>query len=339
MYEEEEKTDDVVSQEEEQEVEVERQKDKPKEQEEKKSDVRTVYDEETGTWVEVDIDEVLKSHIRQKNLEEKTKKSKHRQAIEEEKQRQSDLLKTLGLQHEQPKNYAPQQPQENTPDLYQPLDLPEDPQLPQMPTIFQGLPQEMQKFEEGGESGCPQGYYWNGKACVPIPKGAKVVSDITEYNRRKQAYVDSLTAYNTGNKVLEGIKNALNSQFEGADYSYATTDFIKNPFKKVEYGSNSKGVSPKGYGTVYEKYAMNATGRDIPRDLKIAKELKKLDSLRVLPFRTINSAELPLYIFIKNQHNLLFSKNNRPRNRQNKNNKHHQNKRSNYHHYQLEHQD
>ena len=49
--------------------------------------------------------------------------------------------------------------------------------------------------EKGGESGCPKGYYYNGKICVKLSKNAFATSDPDEYAFRKAAYDDSLWMY------------------------------------------------------------------------------------------------------------------------------------------------
>ena len=111
---------------------------------------------------------------------------------------------------------------------------------------------------------------------------------------RYRAYQDSLKSYNKGNQVLKNLNKILKERNPHSTYNDDTIDFIKNPLKEVEYGENIKGISPKGYGKKYEKYILEqTTGADVPYELRMAKELQKLDNLKVLPYRTISSAELP----------------------------------------------
>jgi hypothetical protein len=55
---------------------------------------------------------------------------------------------------------------------------------------------QLNTMDKGGASGCPSGHYYNGKECVKISKGAKVITDPKEYEKRKAAYNDSLSNYN-----------------------------------------------------------------------------------------------------------------------------------------------
>lgn len=134
-----------------------------------------------------------------------------------------------------------------------------------------------------------------------------IVSDPND--PRLQAYNDSLRSYNVGNSVLRNIMNILNN-YTSSDYSKETVSYINNPLGAVEYGENKKGVSPIGYGKKYEKAAKMKTGRDVPIDLKIAAQLKRLDANKVIPYRTISSAELPdRFIYKKPIQPIMLDKN------------------------------
>ena len=145
------------------------------------------------------------------------------------------------------------------------------------------------QFEEGGE--------------IPnAQKGKKVKYVESKNDPRYKAYNDSLNSYNTGNKVLNKLKTILENNQKGIsgyenennNYSYATTDYIKNPYKKPDYGSNKKGTSPKGQGKDLEKWIKKELDPvNWKSQLPIAEALKELDKNNVLPFRSISSAELP----------------------------------------------
>lgn len=108
-------------------------------------------------------------------------------------------------------------------------------------------------------------------------------------------YKDSLEAYNTGYSVAKNIRNILNEKTKGAvDYSESTTDYYeKDKLKKPEYGKNIKGGNPTGYGKKYMEAAIASAGNDVPFNKRIAKELMRLDNLKVKPERTVTQAELP----------------------------------------------
>jgi hypothetical protein len=53
----------------------------------------------------------------------------------------------------------------------------------------------LNQMDKGGSAGCPPGHYYNGKSCVKIPKGAKVITDPKEYEERDGAYKDSSNLY------------------------------------------------------------------------------------------------------------------------------------------------
>jgi hypothetical protein len=144
-------------------------------------------------------------------------------------------------------------------------------------------------FQEGGE--------------IPnAQKGKKVKYVESKNDPRYKAYNDSLNSYNTGNKVLNKLKTILENnqksirgyENENNNYAYATTDYIKQPYKKPEYGSNKKGISPKGQGKDLEKWIKKELDPvNWKSQLPIAEALKELDKNNVLPFRSISSAEIP----------------------------------------------
>jgi hypothetical protein len=145
------------------------------------------------------------------------------------------------------------------------------------------------QFQEGGEISNAQ-------------KGKKVKYVESKNDPRYKAYQDSLNSYNTGNKVLNKLKTILENnqksisgyENENNNYAYATTDYIKQPYKKPEYGSNKKGTSPKGQGKDLEKWIKKELDPvNWKSQLPIAEVLKELDKNKVLPFRSISSAEIP----------------------------------------------
>ena len=134
-------TQEVEKEKEEEKEESKRQKDKPKETEEEKTQKQLVFDPETNQYVEVDVKEIFQDFVVRKNLEKKTAKSKHRQAVEEEKRKQLELLQSLGVRDADVPVYGKQPREEDIPQ-YDPIELPDGYQLQQLPTIFQGLPQQ-----------------------------------------------------------------------------------------------------------------------------------------------------------------------------------------------------
>lgn len=68
----------------------------------------------------------------------------------------------------------------------------------------------LNNFAEGGASGCPPKYYWNGTKCVKKPKNSFVTSDFNKYEERKAAYDDSLKLYNAGNKESAFNRRVIN---------------------------------------------------------------------------------------------------------------------------------
>ena len=109
-------------------------------------------------------------------------------------------------------------------------------------------------YAEGGESGCPPGSYWNGKACVKLPKGAKVITDPEEYEFRKAAYDDSLWLYN---RHKAPIKPVLNRYIDGSYLkpikSKFTVEHARVPGEEspinVDYYKKTGKWLPKNYST------------------------------------------------------------------------------------------
>ena len=96
-------------------------------------------------------------------------------------------------------------------------------------------------YAEGGEleSGCPPGSYWNGKACVKLPKGVKVITDPKEYEFRKAAYDDSMYVYNRFNKTPKAPTLKYSNVF--GTYTHPSYKTINTKSNKIgpNYGSTS----------------------------------------------------------------------------------------------------
>lgn len=151
----------------------------------------------------------------------------------------------------------------------------------------------MNQYAEGGASGCPKGFYWNGKKCVKIPKGAKVITNPKEYSERKAAYQDSSDLYKSSlgikrffpklpeiteekydeltkkyddltiwniDKVgyKEDKKSKIKKPIESYIYSYKNKDQFENP----TFIKNNKDLYTD-YGDDYEKYQIKLKNGDI----------------------------------------------------------------------------
>ena len=95
---------------------------------------------------------------------------------------------------------------------------------------YGGVPQ----FAPGGSAGCPPGSYWNGKECVKVPKGAKVITDPKEYARRKGAYEDSLVLYNSTKDDIANLKN-LEKRYANSKDKASKKLFAKEWFNYAQY--------------------------------------------------------------------------------------------------------
>jgi hypothetical protein len=85
--------------------------------------------------------------------------------------------------------------------------------------------EELDTMANGGSSGCPSGYYWNGKKCVKIPSNAFVTDNESEYNFRKAAYTDSSDLH----KLSLNVKN-----YPG------TKPVIKEKYDEIEEWQNKQ---------------------------------------------------------------------------------------------------
>jgi hypothetical protein len=126
-----------------------------------------------------------------------------------------------------------------------------------------GVPQ----YAPGGSAGCPPGYYYNGKDCVKLPKGAKVITDPEEYKYRKAAYDDSLWAHNTFKEPIDkpGLLTYTNP------ITRKPVDKLK-PVKSKHFSSNDpyyRAYSDAVYQTKRSPYRTKyrqETGKDLPRN-------------------------------------------------------------------------
>jgi hypothetical protein len=151
----------------------------------------------------------------------------------------------------------------------------------------------MNQYKAGGSAPCPPGHYYNGKECVKIPKGAKVIKDPKEYEKRKAAYNDSLDLYklNSGIKrrfpklpeitkekydeiskkfddltiwdidkvgYKEDKKLKINKPLESYVYSYRNEDQLKNP----TFIKNNKDLYTD-YSDDHDKYQIKLKNGDI----------------------------------------------------------------------------
>ena len=115
------------------------------------------------------------------------------------------------------------------------------------PSIFPkraygGVPE----YAPGGSAGCPPGHYYNGKSCVKIPKGAKVITDPKEYEFRKAAYDDSMYVYNRFNKTPKAPTLKY--------YSVLGT-FTHPPYKTINTKSNKIGPNYGSTSPAWNAYA------------------------------------------------------------------------------------
>jgi hypothetical protein len=118
-------------------------------------------------------------------------------------------------------------------------------------------------FDKGG-TGCPPGHYYNGKECVKIPKGAKVIKDPKEYEKRKAAYYDSLTLYKLNTDYLKADRAHEYDQWKIIDLAN------KNKISEKEYRDRLLKTAKQAYELYSKFYDYVDT-----RDTKIKNEPKE----------------------------------------------------------------
>ena len=85
--------------------------------------------------------------------------------------------------------------------------------------------------QDGGESGCPEGYYYNGKICVKVPRNAFATSDPDEYAFRKAAYDDSLWMHQNNKRnpwLWKALKHKKNGNWLQNAIAWSADETISN---------------------------------------------------------------------------------------------------------------
>jgi len=149
-------------------------------------------------------------------------------------------------------------------------------------------------------------------------KGETVeISDPKEFAYRNKMYNDSLNSYNTGKKVYTNVGEIFEKLNPGSEYiNNNFLSFYQNPNKKPNYGTNSKGISPEGYGKKFKQDLSRihfATTAEKKAWHNVAKNLSELDALDTKPVRTINQAEIPtLFVYKKPTQKVVLKTKSKP---------------------------
>jgi hypothetical protein len=160
-----------------------------------------------------------------------------------------------------------------------------------------GMESFFPKRKKGGALGCPPGQYWNGKNCVKIPKGAKVITNPKEYEKRKAAYDDSTNLHKLSlidkAKYLNAVKkNKLDLKHLVTWNPNGWIDTDRHPrigaisYSQLEnsgsgFTRNSKGISqdfityPLANGKQKDIYLNTADGKILSKRYGIYKKPKQ----------------------------------------------------------------
>jgi len=99
----------------------------------------------------------------------------------------------------------------------------------------------LKRYPQNTDSACPPGYYWNGKACVKVPKNAFVTSDKDEYERRQAAYADSLDLSNMTLREQLGMGKNDSFRTAGIYGSPVHVGKAKTPSRNESLQNSEKG--------------------------------------------------------------------------------------------------